>query len=109
MDSTHLMLFYVVRLYHQGRRLPEAELRAAESVHGDVHIHFDRFADGRSVHKAVCLDGAREALPALMEPQLTGISSLSLGLEGYEEARTPEGTVVYRQVWWCRERVPGGD
>ena len=103
------MLLYVVRLYHQGRRLSELELRAAQSVHGDVHIHFDRFADGRSLNKAVCFDGTREALPALMEPQLTGISSLSLGLEGYEEARTADGTLFYRQVWWCRLRVPGGE
>jgi hypothetical protein len=103
------MLLYVVRLYHQGRRLTEPELRAAQSVHGDVHIHFDRFADGRSLNKAVCFDGTREALPALMEPQLTGISSLSLGLEGYEEARTADGTLFYRQVWLCRLRVPGGE
>jgi hypothetical protein len=103
------MLLYVVRLYHQGRRLSEPELRAAQGVQGDVHTHFDRFADGRSLHKAVCLDGSREALPALMEPQLTGISSLSLGLEGYEEARTADGTVFHRQVWWCRFRVPGSD
>jgi hypothetical protein len=103
------MLLYVVRLYHQGRRLSEVELRAAQSVHGDVHIHFDRFADGRSLNKAVCFDGTREALPALMEPQLTGISSLSMGLEGYEEARTADGTLFFRQVWWCRLRVPGSE
>ena len=48
-------------------------------------------------------------MPALMEPQLTGISSLSLGLEGYEEARTADGTLFYRQVWWCRVRVPGAE
>jgi hypothetical protein len=43
-------------------------------------------------------------LPPLIEPQLTGISPLALGLEGYEEAQTPEGIVFYRQGWWCRMR-----
>ena len=43
-----------------------------------------------------------EALPALFEPQLTGISTLALGLEGYEEVLTANGIVFYRQGWWCR-------
>jgi len=40
----------------------------------------------------------------LMEPQLTGISPLALGPEGYEEAQTPQEIVFYRQGWWCRMR-----
>ena len=44
------------------------------------------------------------ATPPLIEPQLTGISPLAVGLEGYEEARTPQGIVFYRQGWWCRMR-----
>jgi hypothetical protein len=40
----------------------------------------------------------------LIEPQLTGISPLALGLEGYEETKTPEGIVFYRLGWWCRMR-----
>jgi len=33
-------------------------------------------------------------LRALIEPQLTGISPLALGLEGYEEAQTRRGDRV---------------
>jgi len=43
-------------------------------------------------------------LPPLIEPQLTDISPLALGLEGCEEAKTAEGIVFYRQGWWCRMR-----
>ena len=43
-----------------------------------------------------------EALPRLLEPQSTGITTL--GLEGYEEARTASGIVFYRQGWWCTVR-----
>jgi hypothetical protein len=25
-------------------------------------------------------------------------------IEGYEEVKTPEGIVFYRQGWWCRMR-----
>ena len=46
-----------------------------------------------------------QALPPLFEPQLTGISTLALGLEGYEEAKTVDGIVYYRQGWWCRMRA----
>ena len=45
-----------------------------------------------------------EALPPLFESQLTGISTLALGLEGYEEAHAAGGIVFYRQGWWCRVR-----
>ncbi len=98
------MLLCVVRVYQQGRKLSEPELRSAVGVVGDVRIHVVRAQDGRSVRQAICMALATEALPALIEPQLTGMSPLSLGLEGYEEARTPEGIVFYRQGWWCRTR-----
>jgi hypothetical protein len=47
------------------------------------------------------MDGRKESLPPLIEAQLTGISPPALGLEGYEETRSPEGIVFYRQAWWC--------
>ncbi len=45
------------------------------------------------------LDGCKQALPAFVEPQLTGISPRSLCLEGYEETETTEGFVI--------DRLPG--
>jgi hypothetical protein len=86
-----------------GRKLSEKELRSAEGVLGDVRTH-TVLINGKEIHKAVCMGGSTEALPPLIEPQLTGISPLALGLEGYEEAQTPGGTVFYRQGWWCRTR-----
>jgi hypothetical protein len=50
------------------------------------------------------MSGSREWLPPLFEPQFTGMSTLALGLEGYEEVKTAEGVVFYRQGWWCRAR-----
>jgi len=41
--------------------------------------------------------GAKPALPPLIEPRLTGMSTLALGLESYDEARTPQGIVFYPQ------------
>ena len=55
-------------------------------------------AKHRRTFAATLLDGDSP----LIEPQLTGISPLALGLEGYEEARIPGGIVFYRQGWWCR-------
>jgi hypothetical protein len=40
-------------------------------------------------------------LPPLFEPQLTGISPLALGLEGYEKG-DPEWDRVLPEGWWCR-------
>ena len=71
---------------------------------GDVEIHVVQTPDGRSVRQAVCMGGSEDALPALIEPQLTGMSVQSLGLEGFEEVRTAQGIVFYRQGWWCRTR-----
>ena len=74
------MLLTVVRVYQKGRKLSEAELRSAEGVVGDVRIHVVQNADGRSIRQAVCMGGSKESLPPLLEPQLTGISPLALGL-----------------------------
>lgn len=71
---------------------------------GDVRIHVVQTLDGRSVRQAVCMGGSKDALPAPIEPQLTGISPQSLGLEGYEEMQTVNGIVFVRQGWWCRIR-----
>ena len=98
------MLLSVVRVYEQGRKLTERELRNAEGVIGDVRIQVVLKPDGRSVRQAICMALTTEALPPLFEPQLTGISTLALGLEGFEEARTASGVVFYRQGWWCRVR-----
>jgi hypothetical protein len=98
------MLLTVVRVYQQGRKLTEAELRSAEGVVGDVRIHVIQTPDGRAVRQAICMGGSTQSLPALIEPQLTGMSVQSLGLEGFEEAQTASGIVFYRQGWWCRTR-----
>jgi hypothetical protein len=77
-------------------------LRSAEGVVGDVRIQIVQKPDGRSVRRAICMALTTGALPPLFEPQLTGISTLALGLEGYEETQTAGGIVFYRQGWWCR-------
>ena len=87
------MLFTVVRVYQQGRKLSEAELRSAQGVVGDV-----------GTHSVPINGGSKQALPPLIEPRFTGMSKLALGLEGYEEVTTPVGVVFYRQGWWCRVR-----
>jgi hypothetical protein len=97
------MLLTVVRVYQQGRKLSEAELRAAVGIVGDVRTQIVHI-DGRAIRQAVCMGGSKESLPPLIEPQLTGISPLALGLEGYEKAQTAEGIVFYRQGWWCKMR-----
>ena len=96
------MRLSVVRVYEQGRKLSEAELRRAEGVVGDVRIQIVQKQDGRSVRQAICMALTTGTLPPLFEPQLIGISTLALGLEGYEEAQTASGVVFYRQCWWCR-------
>ncbi len=83
------------------RKLSDRELRDAAGIVGDVRIHVERFTDGRSVRKAVCIGGTTEALPALIKPELAGMSPLSLGLEGFEEIQTASGIVFLR---WCRMR-----
>jgi hypothetical protein len=55
-----------------------------------VHIN------GKAVRQAVCMGQTTATLPALIEPQLTGISPLALGLEGYEEAQTRRGDRVLK-------------
>jgi hypothetical protein len=97
------MLLTVVRVYQQGRKLSEAELRAAVGVVGDVRTQIVQI-NGKAIRQAVCMGGSKESLPPLIEPQLTGISPLALGLEGYEEISTASGIVFYRQGWWCRMR-----
>jgi hypothetical protein len=97
------MLLTVVRVYDKRRKLTEKELRAAEGIVGDVRtetVHIN----GRDVYQAVCMGQTTASLPPLIEPLLTGISPLAMGLEGYEELKTPEGIVCYRQGWWCRVR-----
>jgi len=94
----------VVRVYERGRKLTERELRRAENVVGDVRIQIVQKPDGRSVRQAICMSLTTGALPPLFEPQLVGISTLALGLEGYEEVKNADGIVYYRQGWWCRLR-----
>jgi hypothetical protein len=55
------MLLSVVRVYQQGRRLSGCELRTAVGIVGDVRIHVERSIDGRSIRKAICMDGYKEA------------------------------------------------
>ncbi len=81
------MLLTVVRVYQQGRKLTEAELRAAVGVVGDVRTQIVQI-NGKAIRQAVCMGGSKKSLPPLIEPQLTGMSPQSLGLEGYEEMRT---------------------
>ena len=97
------MLLTVVRVYDRGRKLSEKELRSAEGVVGDVRTQSVMF-NGKEIHQAVCMTLTTESLPPLYEPRFTGMSPLALGLEGYEEVKTPAGIVFYRQGWWCRMR-----
>ena len=95
--------FTVVRVYQHGRKLSEKELRSAEGVVGDVRTH-SVMINGKEIQQAVCMGGSSEVLPSLIEPRFTGMSTLALALEGYEEVKTPAGIVFYRQGWWCRMR-----
>jgi hypothetical protein len=63
-----------------------------------------RDTERRTVRQAICMSLTTEAFPPLFEPQLTRISNLALGFEGYEEAQIASGIVFYRQGWWCRVR-----
>ena len=72
-------------------------------VVGDVRTQIVHI-NGKEIRQAICMGQTTANLPPLIEPQLTGISPLALGLEGYEEAQTAEGIVFYRQGWWCRMR-----
>src|SRR5215471_8885796 len=96
------MRLSVVRVYHRGLKLSERELRHAEGVLGDVRIQIVQQPDGRSVREAICIALTTQCLPRLLEPQLVGISTQALGLEGYEEVKNADGFVYYRQGWWCR-------
>ena len=93
-----------VRVYHRGVKLSERELRREEGVLGDVRIQIVQQPDGRPVREAICVGQTMHELPRLLEPQLAGISTLALGLEGYEEIKNADGLVYYRQGWWCRVR-----
>jgi len=97
------MLFTVVLVYDKGRKLSEKELRSAEGVVGDVRTQTVQI-NGRDVYQAICMGQTTYNLPPLLEPRFTGMSPLALGLEGYEEVKTPNGIVCYRQGWWCRTR-----
>jgi hypothetical protein len=48
------MLLIVVRVYQQGRKLSEAELRAAAGVIGDVRLQTVQI-NGEAVLQAVCM------------------------------------------------------
>jgi len=96
------MRLYVVRVYHRGLKLSERELRREEGVLGDVRIQIVQQPDGRSVREAICIALTTQCLPRLLEPQLVGISTQALGLEGYEEVKNSDGVAYYRQGWWCR-------
>ena len=98
------MRLYVVRVYHRGLKLSERELRREEGAVGDVRIQIVQQPDGRSVCEAICMGLTKSELPRLFEPQLAGISTQSLGLEGYEEVKNADGIVYYRQGWWCKMR-----
>ena len=96
------MRLYVVRVCHRGLKLSERELRREEGVWGDVRIQIVQQPDGRSVREAICIALTTQCLPRLLEPQLVGISTQALGLEGYEEVKNSDGVAYYRQGWWCR-------
>lgn len=91
------MLLAVVRVYQQGRKLSERDLRNAVGVVGDVRIQVVQAQDGRPVRQATCTALTTEGLPALIEAQLTGMIPVSLRLEGFEEVQTTGGVVFYRQ------------
>ena len=98
------MLVTAIRVYQQGRELSEAELRAAASVGGDVRTQTVQI-NGKAVLEAACIGGSKNSLLPLIEAQTTGISPLALGLEGYEEARTPEGDRVLPAGLVVQERA----
>ena len=97
------MLLTVVRVYQQGRKLSEAELRAAPGVIGDVRTQVVQI-NGKAVRQVVCMGGSKESLPPLIEPQLTGISPLALGLRRLRGGQDSRGDRALRQGWWCKMR-----
>jgi hypothetical protein len=98
------MRLYVVRVYQQGRKLSDWEILHAEGVIGGVRMQTVQHGDGRDVREAISIDLTTQWLPRLLEPQLVGISTLALGLEGYEEKQKQDGVVYMRQGWCCRVR-----
>jgi hypothetical protein len=86
----------------ESNKLSDAELRNA--VGGVVsNVRTQRAHQWKGDLGGICL-GSKEPLPPLIEPQLTGISPLGLGLDGYEEGQTPAGVIFYHQAWWSRMR-----
>lgn len=60
------MLLTVVFVYDKGRKLSEAELRAAVGVVSDVRTQVVHI-DGRAIHQAVCMGQTTATLPPLIE------------------------------------------
>jgi hypothetical protein len=94
------MRWEVIRMYRDGKRLPDKDLLLAAGVIADVRVQAVSWA-GRVVTAAL-MDGCRNPFPRLVEPRLVGIAVLALGIEGFEELVRGDTTLYLRQCWLCR-------
>ena len=91
----------VIRLYQDGRRLSDKEIRTAVGVVADVRMH-TVMRGTRVVSEAVMADCPRP-YPLLVEPRLSGVAVLALGIEGFEQIARNGEPIYLRQCWLCRE------
>jgi hypothetical protein len=95
------MRWEVIRMYEDGKRLPDKELLSAIGVVADVRVQAVML--GSRVVTAALMDACPNPYPRLVEPRLAGIAMLALGIEGFEEIVLPGESVYQRQCWLCRE------
>lgn len=95
------MRWEVIRLYENGRRLPDNEIRRAVGIVADVRMH-TVMRGTRVVSEAVMAD-CPHPYPPLTDPRLSGIAVLAVGIEGFEELMRDRQTIYLRQCWLCRD------
>lgn len=88
-------------MYRDGKRLSDNELRLATGVVACVRVH-STWVVNHMVTDAT-MDACPNPYPRLVEPRLTGIAQLALGIEGFEVIERNGETVYKRQCWLCRE------
>jgi hypothetical protein len=89
----------VIRMYRDGRRLSDEEMRSATGVVADVRVQ--TVQRGTRVVSDALMTECPNPYPRLLEPRWAGIAVLALGIEGFEEIVQGVATVYLRQCWLC--------
>ena len=96
------MIFKVRLKRCRGRRLPWPDVENGPSFEGDLRTYYGGRSGRVLIATLVTPDGLATALlPALHEPQFTGMSVQAFELQGVE--RLDDGTAVV-QEWYCTSR-----